>query len=300
MVSNTIIKYVNILNYIFISPDHNLTFLNNSPLAHSSSSEKFIKYKNSPKLKAISELIHGCNEIFSEIPDLISLPMPGIVIPQKNPGYSGGGIDNTKSTPTSASHYANIQPGPSSINMSGNCATMSEVAIQQYLQRHKNDVDKANISWQKLLTPPPKQMVLIERINSGARRFVVLDFGSPILLTDLMIPSCDELASMYIDVWCINEEVDSVRLVTSTDIGTKTLILSDLQPPPICRFMKITIIGRYGMSATKCKIPIGSFYGHTVILDTECYGDPCELLYKKKCVFSYLTLFFQIHSVRSF
>ncbi|KAL5282756.1 BIRC6 family protein [Megaselia abdita] len=234
-----------------ISDHNNLTFLNNSPLAHSSSSEKFI----------------------NEIPDLISLPMPGIVIPPSNAGCSGGGNDNIKSTPASTSHYANIPPGPSSINMTGN-SSMSDVVLQQYIQRHKNDLEKSNISWQKLLTPPPKQMVLIERINSGARRFVVLDFGSPILLTDLVIPSCDELASMYIDVWCINEEIDSVRLVTSTDIGTKTLILSDLQPPPICRFMKITIIGRYGMSATKCKIPIGSFYGHTVILDTECYGDP--------------------------
>ncbi|XP_054081324.1 baculoviral IAP repeat-containing protein 6 isoform X3 [Zeugodacus cucurbitae] len=128
-------------------------------------------------------------------------------------------------------------------------------------------------AWHKLLAPPPKQMVVIDRMHSGARRFVVLDFGSPILLTDLVIPACDELASLHIDIWCFDEEADSVRLVVASDISTKTLVLSDLQPPPICRFMKITIIGRIGMSATKCKIPIGSFYGHAVVLEHDGYAD---------------------------
>lgn len=37
--------------------------------------------------------------------------------------------------------------------------------------------------WQQLLSLPPQQMLVIERMHSGARRFVVLDFGSPVLLT---------------------------------------------------------------------------------------------------------------------
>lgn len=277
------------INCLFFFLDHNnLSFFNNSSTAHSSPSEKYIKYKNSSKLKAISEIIHGCNEIFSENPD-IKVPdhlSKGIIVLNDKVNPSSNIILNDQLMPysnsivnnqliSSSNSINNTAPCSSIINLPGNYGA-SNNALQQYLHRHKNDIEKSNISWQKLLTPPPKQMVLIERINSGARRFVVLDFGSPILLTDLVIPSCDELASMYIDIWCINEDVDSIRLVTSTDISTKTLILSDLQPPPICRFMKITIIGRLGMSATKCKIPLGSFYGHTVILDTECYGDPCK------------------------
>ncbi|XP_059217801.1 baculoviral IAP repeat-containing protein 6 isoform X2 [Stomoxys calcitrans] len=127
--------------------------------------------------------------------------------------------------------------------------------------------------WHKLLSPPPKQMIVIDRMHSGARRFVVLDFGSPILLTDLIIPACDELASLHIDIWCFDEETDCVRLVVAPDIGTKTLVLSDIQPPPICRYMKITIMGRIGMSSTKCKIPLGSFFGHVIILESDGYGD---------------------------
>ncbi|XP_037945587.1 baculoviral IAP repeat-containing protein 6-like isoform X2 [Teleopsis dalmanni] len=153
-----------------------------------------------------------------------------------------------------------------------------EQRITQKQSAQLPHVNKENIttnvfSWHKLLLPPPKQMIVIDRMHSGARRFVVLDFGAHILLTDLVIPACDELASLHIDIWCFDEETDSVRLTVTHDIGTKTLVLTDLQPPPICRFMKITIIGRIGMSSTKCKIPIGSFYGHTVVLDSDCYGD---------------------------
>lgn len=80
--------------------------------------------------------------------------------------------------------------------------------------------------------------------------------------------------SLSIDYWCFDEETDSTQLVLSSDIGTKTLVLSDLQPPPVCRFLKVTTTGRYGMSATRCKIPLGSFFGHVLVLEAEGYADP--------------------------
>ncbi|XP_015038690.2 baculoviral IAP repeat-containing protein 6 isoform X3 [Drosophila pseudoobscura] len=129
------------------------------------------------------------------------------------------------------------------------------------------------IAWHKLITPPPKQMIIIDRMHSGARRFVVLDFGQHILLTDVVIPPCDELTSLNIDIWCFDEETDCTRLVQMADIQTKTLVLSDIQPPPICRFLKVTIIGRIGMSSTKCKVPLGRFFGHPVVLEHDGYGD---------------------------
>ncbi|XP_070142867.1 dual E2 ubiquitin-conjugating enzyme/E3 ubiquitin-protein ligase BIRC6 isoform X3 [Drosophila kikkawai] len=129
------------------------------------------------------------------------------------------------------------------------------------------------IAWHKLITPPPKQMIVIDRMHSGARRFVVLDFCQHILLTDLVIPACDELTSLTIDIWCFDEETDCTRLVQVNDIQTKTLVLSDIQPPPICRYLKLIIIGRMGMSSTKCKVPLGRFFGHPVVLEHDSYGD---------------------------
>lgn len=73
----------------------------------------------------------------------------------------------------------------------------------------------------------------------GARRFVTLDFGRPVLLTDALIPTCADLASLSIDIWTLGEEVDGRRLVVATDISTHSLILHDLLPPPVCRFMKV-------------------------------------------------------------
>ncbi|XP_056423373.1 baculoviral IAP repeat-containing protein 6 isoform X3 [Hyla sarda] len=119
------------------------------------------------------------------------------------------------------------------------------------------------------LQPPPHQSIIIERMHSGARRFVTLDFGRPVLLTDILIPTCGDLASLSIDIWSLGEEVDGRRLVVATDISTHSLILHDLLPPPVCRFMKITVIGRYGSTNARAKIPLGFYYGHTYILPWE-------------------------------
>ncbi|XP_029926712.1 baculoviral IAP repeat-containing protein 6 isoform X5 [Myripristis murdjan] len=119
------------------------------------------------------------------------------------------------------------------------------------------------------LQPPPHQSIIIERMHSGARRFVTLDFGRPVLLTDALIPTCGDLASLSIDIWTLGEEVDGRRLVVATDISTHSLILHDLLPPPVCRFMKITVIGRYGSTNARAKIPLGFYYGHTYILPWE-------------------------------
>ncbi|XP_039995720.1 baculoviral IAP repeat-containing protein 6 [Xiphias gladius] len=119
------------------------------------------------------------------------------------------------------------------------------------------------------LQAPPHQSIIIERMHSGARRFVTLDFGRPVLLTDVLIPTCSDLASLSIDIWTLGEEVDGRRLVVATDISTHSLILHDLLPPPVCRFMKITVIGRYGSTNARAKIPLGFYYGHTYILPWE-------------------------------
>lgn len=134
--------------------------------------------------------------------------------------------------------------------------------------------ENAALPWHKMLAPPPKQMIVIERMHPGARRYVTLDFGMPILLTDVLIPACDDLISIVVDIWCLEEDMDCIRLITSNDIGSKALIISDLQPPPLCRYLKITITGKYGMSATRCRIPVGSYYGHVIVMEGDSYDSP--------------------------
>ncbi|XP_068618996.1 baculoviral IAP repeat-containing protein 6 isoform X2 [Battus philenor] len=121
--------------------------------------------------------------------------------------------------------------------------------------------DQCNIPWAALVSRPPQHTLVVERMHSGARRFIVLDFGHTFRLTDVIIPSCSDLVTLGIDLWVASEETDCVKLAFATDIASKHLILTDIQPPPLCRFLKITTIGRYGMSAMKCKIPLGWFFG---------------------------------------
>ncbi|XP_069118544.1 baculoviral IAP repeat-containing protein 6-like isoform X2 [Argopecten irradians] len=138
---------------------------------------------------------------------------------------------------------------------------------QQYTQAQKSSLGIPNT--QTLLQPPPLQVLVIERMHSGARRFVILDFGKPVVLTDVVIPACADLASLSIDVWVQGEEIDGQRFVVAGDIGSRSLIMNDIMPAPVCRYLKITTIGRYGSGATRTKIPIGAFYGHSCILPWE-------------------------------
>ncbi|XP_030370289.1 baculoviral IAP repeat-containing protein 6 isoform X2 [Scaptodrosophila lebanonensis] len=188
---------------------------------------------------------------------------------QKVPQPAGVGND------AGAGEQYPVQSATSSTTVSDNIPETVEDddAESEKIIQSLNANPSQPIAWHKIITPPPKQMAVIDRMHSGARRFVVLDFGQPTMLTDLIIPACDELTSLTIDIWCFDEDTDSMRLVQVADIQTKTLVLSDMQPPPICRYLKMTIIGRIGMSSTKCKVPLGTFFGHPVILEHDGYGD---------------------------
>ncbi|XP_026479187.1 baculoviral IAP repeat-containing protein 6-like [Ctenocephalides felis] len=133
--------------------------------------------------------------------------------------------------------------------------------------------DEYILPWSRLLTPPGQQAIVIARMHSCARRFVILDFGRPVLLTDLAIPSCNELMSLTLDYWITSEDGESIRLVMASDIGTRTLVMKDLQPAPVLRFLKLTMIGRYGMTATSVKLSAGRYYGHSTVLEADAY---CE------------------------
>lgn len=97
-----------------------------------------------------------------------------------------------------------------------------------------------SVPWQQLLITPTQQVIVVERMHSGARRHVTLDFGQPVLLTDVLIPFCHDLVFLNIDLWLKGEDIDGIRLVVASDIGSRNLVLNDLQPPPLCRYLKVS------------------------------------------------------------
>lgn len=61
--------------------------------------------------------------------------------------------------------------------------------VKDFIEETNNE-DSFILPWHKLLSTPAKQMIVVDRMHSGARRQVTLDFGYPILLTDL-VSSCN-------------------------------------------------------------------------------------------------------------
>ena len=92
--------------------------------------------------------------------------------------------------------------------------------------------------WQHLLGTCPTLQMVMERLHAGGRKFVVLDFGSPVLLTDLLIPACIDWVAIAVDVFTKSEN-DVIRLTTSNDIHRRPLVLHDIQPPLICRYIRV-------------------------------------------------------------
>lgn len=75
------------------------------------------------------------------------------------------------------------------------------------------------------------------------------------------MPACADIASISLDVWTVSEESDGERLAVSSDLCTSALILSDISPPPICRFLKVSLI--------QCAIQFHS-YIEQLILVANC------------------------------
>jgi len=114
----------------------------------------------------------------------------------------------------------------------------------------------------------PLQYLIVERMEPLSRHFVVIDFGFPISLTDIIIPACNELASLSIDLWLHKEQKDSRRLCVSTDIGQKAVLLNDLQPPAVCRYVKLIFVA-HSTNIVKAKIPLGHYFGFPLIFNSS-------------------------------
>lgn len=56
----------------------------------------------------------------------------------------------------------------------------------QEIMSESMDESNAAYPWHKLLSLPTKQMVVIDRMHSGARRFITLSFGYLVKLTDVV------------------------------------------------------------------------------------------------------------------
>jgi hypothetical protein len=80
----------------------------------------------------------------------------------------------------------------------------------------------------------------VERMTAGSKKFVVLDLLSPVLITDLIFPSCEYCNYITIDSWLQDENRESVRILSSDEISHKSIIVNSMNPPVLAQYIRIT------------------------------------------------------------
>lgn len=132
-----------------------------------------------------NDAIANALSMFDDVIDISSgfggAPAPfGGNIAAGNVTVAGGGKNN-KDVPTivaSAPLHGDLDAAPLSESMSKR--------VSEFVNENLTDDGAKVLPWHRLLTMPPRQMIVVERMHSGARRSVTLDFGQPIILTDVV------------------------------------------------------------------------------------------------------------------
>ncbi|KAH7727633.1 ubiquitin-conjugating enzyme family protein, partial [Aphelenchoides avenae] len=178
---------------------------------------------------------------------------------------------STFGVPTTPKTTPFLTPTPlSPINSETNLASHSSddnSAEKEYKPQRPTVVNCS----QTLFKSPPILSLAAERMTAGARKFVVLDFGVPVLLTDVLLPACEFTSTVSVDAWRYAENIDSIRLLFSSEIDRKSVALSDITPPALVRYVKVTYTARQ-LYNTTCMIPLGRFYGTRFISAWQLYA----------------------------
>jgi baculoviral IAP repeat-containing protein 6 len=120
-------------------------------------------------------------------------------------------------------------------------------------------------------------------MEPSSRHSVIIVFGFAVALTDIMIPPCNELASISIEIWTNKDQKDSRRLCVSTDTNENPILLNDLQPAPACRHLELIMVA-LSSNIIKAKIPIGFYFGYPYVFkyDETTIATTAELQKQQK------------------
>lgn len=112
------------------------------------------------------------------------------------------------------------------------------------------------------------------RIISGQLIQIILDFEVPFLLTDLIVPANEVFSAIAVDGWLQDDEKhsSSIRLAYSTEIESRSLVLNDMTPNQLVRFVRLSFTIRdCRQTAT---FMLGHFYGTRFFSPWQIYTAP--------------------------
>lgn len=110
----------------------------------------------------------------------------------------------------------------------------------------------------------PKELYLfIESLKPGSLYTAVINFESPIYLTDMTLQMSTYMCSVAVDVWTEEglEDRQKQRIAQSCELKTHSLILGNIMPPVLCQFARISYVAHMSASSEKCAASLGCFYG---------------------------------------
>lgn len=82
--------------------------------------------------------------------------------------------------------------------------------------------------------------MVIDKMHVCSVHYVVLDFQTPVLLTDLIFPPLKALGSITISVWESGQNPEEAQIITHSDrIGNKALVFSNMVTPIQFQYMKV-------------------------------------------------------------
>ena len=112
-----------------------------------------------------------------------------------------------------------------------------------------------------LLQQPRQFMMTVDSVQSGAVYYATLEMEHEVELSDFFIPHCEYMSSVAVDVWREGEKDYPIRLGSINDFCTKAFVLSNISPPPACKFIKVSLGGKLGTGGTVAKVNMGLFFG---------------------------------------
>ena len=85
--------------------------------------------------------------------------------------------------------------------------------------------------------------LIIDMMHLYSWHYAVIDFKSPVLLTDIIIPPCKALASLTISYWQAGEDqMQAEVLAHSEEIGMKAVVMSNIIPSISCQYIKVGLM----------------------------------------------------------
>lgn len=77
--------------------------------------------------------------------------------------------------------------------------------------------------------------------------------------------------TLSIDVWLTSEDRDCVRIILSPDISTKNLVMTDIQPAPVCQYLKVMVKNKISNLEIFAIITSHMYFRLLLLQDTICH-----------------------------